>query len=470
MPEPVRQSPRFWSQFFRRLSFRVVGVSTLLVALALLAVSFIIVDLYRSAIERRFDALLSAHLFSLVAGTSVSAANQLIGVPQIGDQRYRQPNTGWVWDVVPASKAVTGRLASPFLAGELIAPSTAEVPFDAAFERRYDLKDQEGRTLRVLETEVQLGADTIIARYRVAGNLAEVADETAQFFRQLFGFLSVVGFMMISINAAAIILGLRPLVRARDELGKVRAGEADGLQGPFPFEIEPLANEINALIESNKRIVDRARVQVGDLAHALKTPLAVIINEAGAEKTSASKTIFAQAGMMRGQIDHYLQRARIAAQTGTVAYRTEVKPVLEKMRRVFTKLNPDKTFDFKAPFNQIWFAGEAQDLEEIIGNLLENASKWAKQYVTLTLSERSSAHGKLQMFEFLIEDDGPGIPEDKRDEAVARGKRLDESKPGTGLGLSIVAELVREYHGHLTLENSVHGGLKVVVALPVVPE
>ncbi len=470
MPEAARQTPSFWSLLFRRLSFRVVGISTLLVALALLAVSYIIVDLYRSAIERRFDALLSAHLFSLVAGTNVSATNQLVGVPQIGDQRYRQPNTGWVWDVVPASTTVTGRLASTFLAGELIAPSTAEVPFDAAFERRYDLKDQEGRNLRVLETEVQLGADTVIARYRVAGNLAEVADETAQFFRQLFGFLSVVGLLMIAINAAAIILGLRPLVRARDELGKVRAGEAGSLRGPFPLEIDPLANEINALIENNKRIVDRARVQVGDLAHALKTPLAVITNEARTEKTSAGKTILAQAGMMKGQIDHYLQRARIAAQTGTVAYRTEVKPVLEKMCRVFTKLNPDKNFEFTAPSNRVWFAGEAQDLEEIIGNLLENAAKWAKQDIKVKVSEPSLKNGKLQLFEFFIEDDGPGIPAYKRDEAITRGKRLDETKPGTGLGLSIVAELVREYHGQLNLGESAHGGLKVVVALPMVPQ
>jgi hypothetical protein len=173
------------SHFFRHMSVRVVAISTLLVALALLAVSYIIVDLYRSAIERRFDALLSAHLFSLVAGTNVSAANQLVGVPQIGDQRYKQPNTGWVWEVLPASDNVVGRLASSFLTKPIVVPDVIEVPFDAVFERRFDIFDGEGRNLRVLETEVQLGAASTIARFRVAGNLEEVKIETGSFFRQL---------------------------------------------------------------------------------------------------------------------------------------------------------------------------------------------------------------------------------------------------------------------------------------------
>ncbi len=459
----LRGKPRF----FRRMSFRVIAGSTLLVALALLIVSYIIGDLYRGAIERRFDALLSAHMFSLVAGTNVTAANQLVGAPQIGDQRYQQPGTGWVWEVVPASSTVRGRLASGFLTEMLVPPTLEAVPFNSAFERRYNLADSEGRTLRVLETEVQLGTETTIARFRVAGNLQEVADETHGFFRQTVSFLGIVGALMIAVNAAAIVLGLRPLDRARSALGKVRAGEADRLNGAFPLEIEPLAQEINALIDNNKRIIDRARVQVGDLAHALKTPLAVILNETNAAATPAAQTISDQAGLMRGRIEHYLQRARIAAQTGTIAYRTEAGLVLEKMLRVFKKLNPDKTFELEAPSKPLWFAGETQDLEEIIGNLLENAAKWSRNSVRLSMEEVAFFESNPPMLEIRVEDDGPGIPGEKRIEALARGKRLDETKPGTGLGLSIVAELVREYHGKLSLGESASGGLKVTVALPL---
>jgi signal transduction histidine kinase len=270
------------------------------------------------------------------------------------------------------------------------------------------------------------------------------------------------------INAAAIVLGLRPLDRARAELGKVRSGEANRLEGDFPPEIEPLANEINALIDNNKRVVDRARVQVGDLAHALKTPLAVIYNEAGGRKTPAMKTIADQAAIMRGQIDHYLQRARMAAQTGTVAYRTDVKPVLEKLVRVFTKLNPAKTFELDLKTLPLLFAGEAQDLEEIIGNLLENAAKWSKHSVKLYSGEATLNGGTQRMLTLSVEDDGPGISVEKHRDALQRGKRLDETKPGSGLGLSIVSELVREYHGELKLDQSKLGGLKVTVTLPLV--
>jgi signal transduction histidine kinase len=467
LPESARVKPFQFAQLFRRMSFRVVALSTLLVALALLVVTFIIVDLYRNAIERRFDTLLSAHLFSLVAGANVTADNRLVGVPQIGDQRYQKPDTGWVWEVLPASSTVTGRLASTFLTEPIIAPTIEKVPFDASFQRFYVVETAQYQNLRVLETEVQLGAENAIARFRVAGNLAEVEDETRGFLRQTVAFLSIAGLLMIAINAAAIVLGLRPLDRAREQLGKVRAGEADSFVGSFPPEIEPLANEINALIENNKRIVDRARVQVGDLAHALKTPLAVIINEAGATKTPAFKTIGEQANIMRHQIEHYLQRARIAAQTGTIAYRTDTRPILEKMVRVFKKLNPDKKFELVLPKDDLWFAGEAQDFEEIIGNLLENAAKWSQTTVRLTLQIRMIAQSNQRLVIVSVEDDGPGIPAEQRTVALTRGKKLDETKAGTGLGLSIVSELVREYRGQLDLSDGTKGGLKVTVALPL---
>jgi signal transduction histidine kinase len=269
--------------------------------------------------------------------------------------------------------------------------------------------------------------------------------------------------MMIAVNAMAIALTLRPLGRAREALGAVRRGEAETLSGAFPPEIEPLANEINALIDNNRRIVDRSRVQVGDLAHALKTPLAVITNEAGAKQTSGT-LIRDQAQIMRRQIDHYLQRARFAAQKGTIAYRADSVAVIERLVRVFVKLNPHLAIEFTWPGgldkSLLIFAGEAQDLEDISGNLLENAAKWAKSRVALQLTRKDD------MLVLTLDDDGPGIAPERREEALRRGRRLDETKPGTGLGLSIVAELVREYRGRLELLTTPGGGLRVVVALP----
>ncbi|RUU57918.1 ATP-binding protein, partial [Mesorhizobium sp. M2C.T.Ca.TU.002.02.1.1] len=237
---------------------------------------------------------------------------------------------------------------------------------------------------------------------------------------------------------------------------------AQRLDGSFPAEIAPLANETNALIENNRRIVERSRTQVGNLAHSLKTPLAVLINEGRALGGAKGQLIADQAASMQKQVDHYLQRARVAAQRDSVVFRTPVSPLVERMVRVLRKLNPQTRLTLSLPPAEIVFAGEREDLEELLGNLLDNAMKWAKSAVAVTIATIS---GSGNLFEIVIEDDGPGIPEDSAREVLKRGKRLDETKPGTGLGLAIVADLVNEYGGSLALERSGMGGLRVVVRL-----
>jgi signal transduction histidine kinase len=243
----------------------------------------------------------------------------------------------------------------------------------------------------------------------------------------------------------------------------VREGTAQRLDGRFPAEIEPLANETNALIENNRRIVERSRTQVGNLAHSLKTPLAVLINEGRALGGAKGQLIAEQAASMQKQVDHYLQRARVAAQRDSVVFRTPVSPLVERMVRVLRKLNPQTNLTLSLPPAEIIFAGEREDLEELLGNLLENAMKWARAAVTVSVGLVAGEDARL--FEIVIEDDGPGIPEDRAREALKRGRRLDETKPGTGLGLAIVADLVNEYGGSLALERSGMGGLKAVVRL-----
>jgi len=275
---------------------------------------------------------------------------------------------------------------------------------------------------------------------------------------------------MIAINAAAILLGLQPLRRVSNALANVREGKAHRLDGKFPVEIQPLANETNALIENNRRIVERSRTQVGNLAHSLKTPLAVMLNEGRAIGGAKGRLIEEQSGAMRQQVEHYLQRARMAAQRDTVVFRTPVAPLLERMVRVMAKLKPEMKLDLTLPQTaRPIFAGEKEDLEEIVGNLLENALKWGRKHVVVGLSEvADGANPSGAWFRIDIEDDGPGIPEDKAREALKRGRRLDETKPGTGLGLAIVADLVNEYGGKLSLERSGLGGLKACVQLRTV--
>jgi signal transduction histidine kinase len=447
----------------RSLTFRVIAFSTLWAILALVVIYTVIAALYRQTSERGFDSLLSAHLFNLIGSVGVSAAGGLTGGPNLGDLRFSRPNSGWYWAVEPVSRGLTGELRSPSMTGAIPSPSAAEAPFNIDFQRSYTMEGINGEELEVFESEFVLDQMNRVARFRVMGNRSELEEEIALFEWRLFTYLSLFGIGMIAINAAAILLGLRPLSRVRAALALVRQGTAQRLDGRFPAEIEPLVNETNALIENNRRIVERSRTQVGNLAHSLKTPLAVLLNEGRALGGDKGRLIADQSASMQSQVDHYLRRARVAAQRDSVVYRTPVAPLLRRMARVMEKLNPRTKLTLGLPAADLVFAGEREDLEEIVGNLLENAMKWAQSAVTLAAEPLED--GASGMFSIMIEDDGPGIPEEKAREALKRGRRLDETKPGTGLGLAIVADLVNEYGGRLLLERSASGGLRAIVQL-----
>ncbi len=449
----------------RSLAFRVVGLSTVLAIVALIAIATLISTLYENRVQRDFENLLEARLFTLLGAIGLSEGGELQGSPNLGDLGFFEPQSGDYWEVAPLTDAISSRMRSVSMTGDVAAPPLSAIPFGSGFQRKYDVEGLAGEQLRVVETEYVLGGEDQVARFRVMGNLAKFKAETRQFQTLLYSYLALFGAGMIVINAGAILLGLAPLRRVRNALAKVREGKADRLTGDFPPEIEPLAAETNALIDNNRKIVERYRTQVGNLAHSLKTPLAVIINEGRAAGGRRGAMVAEQAEAMRRQIDHYLQRARIAAQRDTIVYRTGISKLLKRMVRVLDKLNAGKSFELGLPDDDLIFAGEREDMEEIVGNLLENAAKWAKSKVLIT-ADVANAMGGRPMLNVVIEDDGPGIPKDKAAEAMKRGKRLDETKPGTGLGLSIVADLASEYGGSLSLEQSALGGLKAVVHLP----
>jgi signal transduction histidine kinase len=453
---------RLWP---RSLTFRVIAFSTMWAILAQVVVFTLITTLYRQASERGFDSLLSAHLFNLIGSVGVSEDGRLTGAPDLGDLRFSEPRSGWYWSVEPASAGVTGGLRSSSMTGAIPSPSITAVPFNTEFQRSYVADGLAGEHLAVFESEFVLDTGNQIARFRVMGNESELEEEIAAFQRSLLIYLSLFGFGMIAINAIAILYGLQPLRRVRDALAMVREGTAQRLDGRFPAEIEPLANETNALIENNRRIVERSRTQVGNLAHSLKTPLAILLNEGRALGGAKGKLIAEQAASMQQQVEHYLQRARVAAQRDSVVYRTPVKPLVERLARVIGKLNPNTRLSVDLPEDDIVFAGEREDLEEMLGNLLENAMKWARGNVSISVAPLPETEGEPDRFEISIEDDGPGIPEDKARDALKRGRRLDESKPGTGLGLAIVTDLINEYGGKLRLERGGLGGLKAIVQL-----
>ncbi|OYR10232.1 histidine kinase-, DNA gyrase B-, and HSP90-like ATPase family protein [Brucella rhizosphaerae] len=449
----------------RSLAIRVVTLSTLWVILALVVVATLISTLYGDAARNNFERLLTAHLFSLVGAVSISPDGTLQGRPELGELRYSSPLSGWYWSVDPVSSNINGKLQSLSTAGRIVPDLPVnQAPFDSSFMRSYTLPGLNGEELYIVETEVVLDNDNRVARFRVMGNLSEVMNEIDAFRSKLALYLAIFGLGSVFINAGIILFGLRPLDKVRLALTDIREGRSAKLDTSLPIEIAPLASEMNALIENNRRIVERSRTQVGNLAHSLKTPLSVLTNEARAMGGEQGRVVLEQSEAMQVQIQHYLQRARIAAQRDSVVFRTQVTPVLERMERVTVKLNPAFRITFRNVLPGAVFAGEKEDLEEIVGNLLENAGKWGRRHIEIVLRPAADAQ---RQFEILIEDDGPGLAPDKIEQALKRGNRVDETKPGTGLGLAIVQDTVREYGGALHLGKSNLGGLQVRVVLPL---
>jgi signal transduction histidine kinase len=445
----------------------VVTLSTLWVIVALVVVATLIGSIYRQAAERNFERLLWAHLYNVVGSVSVSEAGDLQGRPELGEIRYSSPTSGWYWEVDSVTPNLHGMLSSPSLGNRKIAKESLVLfPFDSSFKRTYPAYGLNGEELFVAETEVVLDGENRIARFRVMGNMSEVKNEYRDFNARLYSYLGVFGIGSILINAAVILFGLRPLDRVRRTLADIREGKAPRLASDLPIEIAPLAQEMNALIENNVRIMERSRTQVGNLAHSLKTPLTVMMNEARTLGGEHGRILSEQCEAMQLQIQHYLQRARIAAQRDSVVFRTPVTPVLERLVRVTQKLNPHFEVRFSNELPHAIFAGEKEDIEEIIGNLLENAGKWGKSVIQLTLKAAES--GGDDRFIISIEDDGSGLPVGKMAEAMKRGRRIDETKPGTGLGLAIVQDTVNEYAGQFVLKSSQIGGLNAQITLPLV--
>lgn len=456
----------------RSLTARVLILATLWSALALVTIAVAISALYRQGVERGFNNLLRAQLYNVVNSVSVGEGQSLTGSPALGDLRFSQPETGWYWLVEPLGSYQAAPLASASLGvSNLPTPDVSATPFDINYERFYEMADEAGNRIRVVETEVVLDDQGRAARFRVTGNVEVVEEEIAFFSSRLNLALGVVGLGSLILNGGAIVYGLRPVDRARRALERIRRGEAERLEGEFPSEIMPLATEINALIDSNRRIVERARMQVGNLAHSLKTPIAVLLNEARTLDAAHAGVVTSQAESMQAQVTTYLNRARIAAQRDSVLARTEAQPAIERLVRVMRKLNSEVNFELEiAP--DLTFAMEQQDVEEVVGNLLENASRFAKTTIATRVKavnrDDDAGDGRRRWVEIVIEDDGPGLAPEQIGEALKRGRRLDESKPGTGLGLSIVKEISGEYQGSFGLSRSALGGLRAHLILPAV--
>jgi signal transduction histidine kinase len=274
--------------------------------------------------------------------------------------------------------------------------------------------------------------------------------------------LVLLGAGLIAAVVVQVRVGLQPLFALQREVTAVRTGRLERISGHYPSELEPLAAELNALMTHTQEVVERQRTHVGNLAHALKTPLSVMLTEASQQGGPLAEVVQRQVQTMGAHVDHHLRRARAAARTQGQGESTPVAPVVEDLSRTLEKIYRGKLAEVEwACPEDLRFRGERQDLLEIAGNVMENACQWCAGRVRVS----AEPDGPRQ-FVLTVEDDGPGLPPEKRSEVLRRGARLDERTPGSGLGLAIVDELARAYGGSITLAASPLGGAEVVIRLP----
>jgi signal transduction histidine kinase len=453
------------------LAFRLFATSVAWTLLVLPLAGWLIYSLYREDVKVGFDNT----LIKLVDAITIDSMATIDTEPELPPNRYEPlfevPNSGWYWQIRPLDIPTARSLVSPSLAtGTLPSPFELKFPPDKTGKRWMNTAGPNAKTIRVVEVINSLGYQADRPRYSiiVAGPYDWIEELIGHFQSRLAIALALAGVGLLAVTLVQIQFGLAPLRRIERGLAAVRSGDAKELGGDLPAEIEPLQIELNALIASNQDIIDRARTHVGNLAHALKTPLAVITNEAGDHNGPFASKVAEQAQIMRTQVNHYLERAQMAARANVIGRVTPVLPVAQSLARALERINRDKGVVITvACAEHIKFQGEKQDLEEMLGNLLDNASKWCGQRVYLTASLVPAApRAAGRRIAIVVEDDGSGLTPEQREKIGKRGQRLDESKPGTGLGLSIVADIATSYRGSMAMDASPHGGLLVRLELP----
>ncbi|MDB5469237.1 MAG: sensor histidine kinase [Caulobacter sp.] len=459
----------------RQPLFRSLRRSSLVLRLVLLAgvwsigmlvlAGFGLNHLFRQAAVQRFEAGLEESIRGLQAETTVD--NGQVYAPPMTDVRAYRPYSGFYWQIaeldakgvvkplVESRSIWDSNLAIP--AG--IGPAAAKAPGTSIY---FDTTDPLGKRLHAAAQVGSIPGRDKPVLFMAAENRESVDEAANRFIAVIIGALVVLGAGLILAVYLQVRIGLAPLFGLRREVALVRRGKAERLVGDYPAELSPLAGELNALVAHNQDVVERQRTHVGNLAHALKTPLAVMLTEARTTPGQLSEIVERQAEAMRAHVEHHLRRARAAARSQSTGERTEVSEVLDELAVTMERIFQEKgvTIDWRSP-DDLCFRGERQDLQEVLGNILENAGIWCKRNVRAT-----AAPDGPDWLTVTIEDDGPGLPAERREEVIKRGARLDESAPGSGLGLAIVDELARAYGGDLVLDDSNLGGLKVSVKLP----
>ncbi|MGQ7793569.1 sensor histidine kinase [Faunimonas sp. B44] len=439
----------------RSLTARLAAAALLWVIASVAAAGLLLTELFRAQIERRFDDQLRDHLVELVAASEVAPESGFVLSWIPSDPRFNRPHSGWYWQVEASGDAVA---ASQSLAGFRI--TAAAAPADGP--RAAALAGPEGEDLRAVVEDISLPDAPGLFVYVVAGPVTDIQKDVDAFVRQLAATLALLAAGLVGAVAVQVRYGLHPLRRLGRELEAVRSGRAERLTEEAPAEVLPAVQEINALLDHNEAMLARARTQTGNLAHAIRNPLTVIRNEAASLSGEPAAVIAREAANIGEQVERHLARAHAAASAQVLGVRSSVGDVLADVAFSMRRLYEGRRLAIEADSAaDLAFRGDRHDLEEMVGNLADNACKWARARVRIA-ARRSG--GELVL---TVEDDGPGIPAEKVAAVLVRGGRIDEAVPGAGLGLAIVGDIAELYRGRLDLGRSSLGGLQATLSLPL---
>ncbi len=495
------------------LRMRLLAGTLAWVIVSVLAAGWGIQALFRQHIEAQLRSELSIHLDQLTATIQVDPHGGLSLSAPPADPRFSQPFSGLYWQAAPppgagtsadaprplrsrslwdtdlpgpadagpaapspaaASTAAASTAAPSPAAASTAAASTAAAGFPdagsldtgpAEGDRHYAARGPRGQELLVLARRIEPAEGPWpVLILRVAADRAQLAEPIGRFNAMLAVALGVLAFGLVLAVLMQVWVGLHPLVGLRSALAAVREGRAQRVEGEFPSEIQPLVEDFNRVLRSNAEVVERARTQAGNLAHALKTPLAVIANAAEAGDPRLPVLVAEQVAAARRQVDYHLAQARAAAAVRRTGMRSPVLPLLLGLVRVMHRVHAQRgvTFELEAVPEGLAFRGEEQDFQEMLGNVLDNAGKWARRRVRVRAEPLGPDRLRL-----VVDDDGPGLEAGKAEAVFQRGRRADEHAPGTGLGLSIVRDLAGLYGGEARFEDgSDLGGARLVLILP----
>lgn len=470
MPKPLIATRRASASVSIRARLAVITVIGVVATLT--AANAVLSGLFEQHVSKQFQSNLTASLNQLAASVDADSVSGRIMVREpAGDPRWSQPYSGLYWQVdqltAPGGKPTAGIARSRSLWD-----ASLQLPQDPIMDgaiHAHRIIGPQDKPLMVLERTIRLpdGASAPAARLMIAADTSALRDAIEEFRATSTRYLAALALFLFMLLGLQLTIGLSPLKLLSRALSALRRGETRVIEGRFPPEIDPLVQDFNAALKDSQQVVERARGHAGNLAHAIKTPLTILANaasDADQTKEGLQQLIRDQVTLARQQVDWHLQRARASAIAGARPGQfTDIAPVASSIIKVIANAFAEKDIAFSCSIDPpgLRFAGEEQDLQEILGNLMDNAAKWCRHRIAISTPLDAQGHRII-----VIEDDGPGLSVHDRSRVLERGVRADQRTPGSGLGLAIVAELVDLYQGEMLLDDSESlGGLRVSLKL-----